>query len=124
HPELVAELGDQQLELLARSPHLVLVRDLIELASTLGATHAGALIEAADPDSDLAQAMLDLSGEVLGQDLPDPQAEWNDALRQIELQAVQDQCSQLIAGGLLTEDDQRRYQALSRRLARLKAGQG
>uniref|UniRef100_UPI00333F3F7B DNA primase n=1 Tax=Castellaniella defragrans TaxID=75697 RepID=UPI00333F3F7B len=122
HPELVAELGDQQLELLARSPHLILVRDLIELASTLGAAHAGALIEAADPESDLAQAMLDLSGEVLAQDLPDPQAEWNDALRQIELQAVQDQCQQLIAGGLRSEEEQRRYQALSRRLARLKAG--
>ncbi len=124
HPRLVAELGDQQLELLARSPHLVLVRDLIELASTRGATHAGALIEAAEPDSDLAQAMLDLSGELLGQDLPDPQAEWNDALRQIELQTVQDQCRQLIEGGLRSEEDQRRYQALSRRLARLKSGQG
>ncbi|MER1968279.1 DNA primase [Castellaniella sp. GW247-6E4] len=124
HPQLVAELGDQQLELLARSPHLVLVRDLIELAGTCGATHAGALIEAAEPDSDLAQAMLDLSGEVLGQDLPDPQAEWNDALRQIELQAVQDQCNRLIDGGLHSKEDQQRYQALSRRLSRLKSGQG
>ncbi len=124
HPELVAQLGDQQLELLARSPHLVLVRDLIDLASTLGATHAGALIEAADPDSDLAQAMLDLSSELLGQDLPDPQAEWNDALRQIERVAIQDQCDQLVAGGLQSVADQQRYQALSQRLARLKAGQG
>ncbi|HUH41139.1 MAG TPA: DNA primase, partial [Castellaniella sp.] len=124
YPQLVADLGDQQLELLARSPHLLLVRDLIALTSTLGATHAGALIEAADPDSDLAQAMLDLSGEVLGQDLPDPQAEWDDALLQIERQSVQEQCEQLISGGLHSEDERRRYQALSRRLSRLKSGQG
>lgn len=124
HPALVDGLGDQQLELLAHHPHLQLVRELVSLASACGARHAGALLEAADPDSDLAQAIQDLSTELLAQELPDPQAEWRDALRQIELQAVQQQCDRLIDTGLHDEDQRRRYQDLSRRLARLKAGTG
>lgn len=124
HPSLVAGLGDQQLELLAHHPHLGMVRQLVGLASTCGAAHAGALLQAADPESDLARAIQDLSTELMAQDLPDPQAEWDDALRAIERQSVQEQCDRLIASGLVTEDDRRRYQELSRRLARLKAGAG
>ncbi|MGB3276340.1 MAG: DNA primase [Castellaniella sp.] len=124
HPALVAGLGDQQLELLAHHPHLGMVRQLVGLASTCGAAHAGALLQAADPESDLARAIQDLSTELMAQDLPDPQAEWDDALRAIERQSVQEQCDRLIASGLVTEEDSRRYQGLSRRLARLKAGAG
>src|SRR5690606_12822376 len=78
----------------------------------------------AEPESDLARAIQDLSTELMAQDLPDPQAEWDDALRAIERQAVQDQCDRLIASGLATAEDRRRYQELSRRLARRKAGAG
>jgi len=124
HPALVDGLGDQQLELLAHHPHLHLVRELIGLASACGGRHAGALLEAADPDSDLAAAIRDLSTEVMAQELPDPQAEWRDALRQIELQAVQEQCDRLIEAGLGDEAQRRRYQDLSRRLARLKTRTG
>ncbi|WP_368642883.1 DNA primase [Castellaniella ginsengisoli] len=124
HPALVSGLGDQQLELLAHHPHLGLVRQLIGLASTCGAAHAGALLQAADPESDLARAIRDLSTELMAQDLPDPQAEWDDALRTIERQTVQEQCDRLIESGLATDEDRRRYQELSRRLARLKAGAG
>src|SRR5690606_31663337 len=49
HPGLVEHVGDQQLEILDNSPHLVLVRDLITLANISGARHAGALLEAAEP---------------------------------------------------------------------------
>jgi len=124
HPSLVSGLGDQQLELLAHHPHLGLVRQLIGLASTCGAAHAGALLQAADPESDLARAIQDLSTELMAQDLPDPQAEWDDALRLIERQTVQEQCDRLIESGLATAEDRRRYQELSRRLARLKASAG
>jgi DNA primase len=124
HPVLVERLGDQQLELLAQHPHLQLVRELVSLANTCGASHTGALLEAAEPGSDLAQAIRDLSTELMAQDLPDPQTEWNDALLVLERQAVQDQCDRLIESGLATEDQRRRYQDLSRRLARLKAGAG
>lgn len=120
HPQLVLDLGDQQLELLARSPHLVLVQELIALAGARGAAHAGALLEFAEPGSDLAQVLVDLSGELLEQDdLPDPQAEWNDALRQIELQVVRAEQNALIDSGLASDEARRRYQELGRRLARL-----
>ena len=79
------------------------------------------MLQAADPESDLARAIEDLSTELMAQDLPDPQAEWDDALRTIERQTVQEQCDRLIAAGLPTAEDRRRYQELSRRLARLKA---
>lgn len=119
-PQLVADLGDQQLELLARSPHLLLVQELIALVGETGACHAGALLESAEPESDLAQVLTDLSGELLEQDeLPDPQAEWNDALRQIELQVVRAEQNELIASGLSSEVDRTRYQDLGRRLGRL-----
>src|SRR5690606_17152920 len=44
HPELVDTMGDQQLEVLDKGPHLGLVRDLIMLAQTSGARHVGALL--------------------------------------------------------------------------------
>src|SRR5690606_1417839 len=89
HPRLVDGLGDQQLEILERGPHLRLVRDLIELAISSKARHAGALLQAAEPGSDLEQVLSGLGAQVLTQeDLPDPQAEWNDALQRIELDMI------------------------------------
>ncbi|MFW7343674.1 DNA primase [Pollutimonas sp. H1-120] len=121
HPELVASLGDQQLEILEHGPHLVLVRDLITLANLSGARHAGALLQAADPGSDL-QAVLDsLTPELLAQeDLPDPQAEWNDALRRIELEAIKAEQSALVEDGMKDEFSRKRYQELTRRIALLQ----
>lgn len=121
HPELVASLGDQQLEILEHGPHLVLVRDLITLANLSGARHAGALLQAADPGSDL-QAVLDsLTPELLAQeDLPDPQAEWNDALRRIELEAIKAEQSALVDDGMKDDFSRKRYQELTRRIALLQ----
>ena len=56
HPELVDSMGDQQRSDRPR-PHLGLVRDLIMLAQSSGARHVGALLEAAEPDSDLATVL-------------------------------------------------------------------
>jgi len=116
HPGLVEHLGDQQLEILDNSPHLVLVRDLITLANVSGARHAGALLEAADPDSDLADVLAPLTTELLGEeDLPDPLTEWNDALRRIELDAIKAEQSALVQSGLRDKASQQRYQELTRR---------
>src|SRR5690606_8934716 len=120
HPELVDQLGDQQLEILQQGPHLVLVRDLIALAHTSGARHVGALLQAADPAQELAQVLNSLSTELLDQDdLPDPLAEWNDAMHRIELEAIKAEQSELIAKGLKDEASRQRYQKLPRRLALL-----
>lgn len=117
HPDLVASLGDQQLEILEHGPHLVLVRDLIALANASGARHAGALLEAADPGSDLAMVLQSLTSELLAEeDLPDPQTEWNDALRRIELEAIKAEQSALVESGMKDDASRKRYQELSRRI--------
>ncbi|NYT66554.1 DNA primase [Alcaligenaceae bacterium] len=120
HPELVSAVGDQQLEILEHGPHLLLVRDLITLINSSGAQHVGALLQAADDGSDLAGVLSPLTTELLGHDdLPDPQTEWNDALRRIELDAIKAEQSALVASGLKDDVSQRRYHELTRRIALL-----
>lgn len=85
-----------------------------------GARHAGALLQAAEPGSDLAGVLASLSPELLAQEeLPDPRGEWNDALRRIELEAIKAEQSALVQAGLKDVSSQRRYQELTRRLALL-----
>jgi DNA primase len=99
---------------------LVLVRDFIALASGSGARHAGALLQAAEPGSDLEGVLASVSLELLAQeDLPDPVAEWNDALRRIELAAIKAEQSALIQEGLKDDASRKRYQELTRRIALL-----
>lgn len=122
HPELVTSLGDQQLEILEQGPHLVLVRDLIALANASGARHAGALLQAAEPGSDLEGVLASVSPELLAQeDLPDPQGEWKDAMRRIELEAIKAEQSALVATGLKDEVSRKRYHELTRRIALLNS---
>ncbi|MFF7398800.1 DNA primase [Achromobacter sp. NPDC008082] len=121
HPELVDSMGDQQLEVIDHGPHLGLVRDLIMLAQSSGARHVGALLEAAEPDSDLATVLKGLRADVLSQeDLPDPQTEWDDALRRIEFDSAKLEMAKLAAAGLATDEARKRYLELSSRLAVLK----
>src|SRR5690606_32801617 len=118
HPELVSGLGDQQLEILEHGPHLILVRELIALVNMTGARHAGALMQAAEPGSDLESVLVTLTPELLDQeDLPHPQIEWNDALRRIELEAIKAEQSALVEGGLRDDASRKRYQELTRRIA-------
>jgi len=123
HPELVGSLGEQQLEILDRGPHLKLVRELIALIAASGARHAGALLQAAEPGSDLEEVLSGLGPQVLAEeDLPEPQAEWNDALRRIELDLIKAEQTRLAMTGFANVADQRRYQELSRRRILLESG--
>ncbi|TCT05327.1 DNA primase [Paralcaligenes ureilyticus] len=120
HPGLVENLGDQQLEVLEHGPHLIMVRELLALAHASGARHVGALLQAADPGSDLAEVLSALSIELLSQDdLPDPQAEWNDALRHIEIDALRAEQSSLVQAGLHDDAARKRYQELTRQITLL-----
>lgn len=123
HPELVTSLGDQELEIVCRSPHLVLVRDLIALINGSGARHIGALLQATDPGTDLHGVLQSLSAELLADDdLPSPQAEFNDALRHIELAAVKAEQNTLIEAGLTDDAARKRYHELTRRITLLSGG--
>ena len=123
HPQLVKQLGDQQLEILERGPHLKLVRELIALIAAVDARHAGALLQAAEPGSDLEQVLSGLGPQVLAEeDLPDPQAEWNDALRRIELDMIKAEQTALVQRGLKEASERQRYQELNRRRILLETG--
>ncbi len=120
HPELVDQMGDQQLEVLERGPHLEMVRDLIVLAQSSGARHVGALIQAADPGGDLGVLMASVAADLMAQEvLPDPQKEWEDALRRIELESLRQEQGALIALGENNLQLQQKYGELSQRIARL-----
>ena len=120
HPELIDVMGEQQLELLERGPHLEMVRELIVLAQASGARHVGALIQASDPGADLGILMASVAADLMAQDpLPNPQAEWEDALRRIELESLKSEQESLIAGGLNNLQSQQNYRELSSRIVRL-----
>jgi len=120
HPELVDHMGDQQIEILASGPHLDMVRDLIVLIQSTGARHMGALIQAADPGADLGVLLASVAEDLMAQeDLPNPQSEWEDAIRRIELDALKAEQHALIEQGLNNLQSQQKYQELSQRITRL-----
>jgi DNA primase len=102
------------------------VRDLIVLAQRSGARHLGALLEAAEPESDIELVLRSMSADLLAEEeLPDPQAEWDDALHRIEFDAIKGEMAELVQSGLREQQERDRYQELSRRLAAIKhAGTG
>jgi DNA primase len=63
HPELIDDLGEQQLEILHRGPNLEMVRELIVLAQATGARHVGALIQVADPGADLGVLLASVAAD-------------------------------------------------------------
>jgi len=120
HPSLVEQMGDQQLELLEQGEHLEMVRDAIVLIQKTGARHVGALIEAADIGSDIGVLLVSIGADLMSQEeLPDPQAEWEDALRRIEIDNLKREQSELIGQGENNLQISAKYQELSRRIARL-----
>ncbi|UOD51267.1 DNA primase [Orrella daihaiensis] len=117
HPELAEQLGEQQLEVLEGNDNLILVKEFVLLVQATGARHLGALLEAADPDSDLAQVLTGLSGELMAQmDLPAPEAEWEDALARIELDSLKREQASLVTQGLGDQASIERYQELAKRI--------
>ncbi|MEI7570480.1 MAG: DNA primase, partial [Alcaligenaceae bacterium] len=120
HPELVDVMGEQQLEILERGPHLEMVRELIVLAQATGARHVGALIQASDPGADLGVLMASVAEDLMSQEpLPNPQGEWEDALRRIELESLKNEQQVLISEGLNNLQSQQIYRELSSRITRL-----
>ncbi|WP_081489274.1 hypothetical protein [Advenella kashmirensis] len=52
--------------------------------------------------------------------LPDPAAEWNDALRKIEFERLNQDKENLVVGGLKSAADRERYKAINARIRLLK----
>lgn len=120
HPELVDQMGEQQIEILARGPHLEMVRDLIVLIQATGARHVGALIQAADPGDDLGVLLVSAAEDLMAQEpLPNPQSEWEDAVRRIELDGLKAEQQALIGQGLNNLHAEQKYKELSQSITRL-----
>jgi len=117
HPALVDQIADQQLEVLSHSPHLVLVREFISLATSSGARHMGALLQAVDEGSDLHAILSSISVESIDmEELPHPLDEWNDALQRIEMDTLRSEQAKLVQEGLNNEPARQRYKALNKRI--------
>jgi DNA primase len=120
HPELIDHMGDHQLEVLQAGEHFDLVIEFIVLVKASKGRHLGALIEAADVESDLHQVLSRLASEVISQaDLPNPHIEWQDAMTRVELENLKREQQVLIARGLSQPKDNENYQELSRRIMSL-----
>jgi DNA primase len=90
------------------------------LIQATGARHVGALIQAADPGADLGILLVSVAEDLMSQEsLPNPQSEWEDALRRIELDSLKAEQQALIGLGLNNLASQQKYQELSQSITRL-----
>jgi len=124
HPDLALGLDAAQLELLHHDPHLSLIGALMDVIRISKAQHTGALlgaIQTLNVATDLAQVVRSLSVEVLQEDaLPDPKAEWQDALRRVALDAAKREQTALVDAGLHDAESRQRYETLTQRIKALQ----
>ena len=67
-----------------------------------------------------ADTMASVAADLMAQEpLPEPQAEWEDALKRIELDSLRHEQELLIRRGLNNLELQQNYRELSQRIARL-----
>lgn len=119
NPSLVTEIDANADQLLATAVGFEEVVDLLSLARSCGASHTGALIQAAE-GSPLAQPLvMAATATIYEEELPDPVGELKDALRQVELAQVRLEQSELVAGGVADPASKARYMELSQRIAAL-----
>jgi len=123
HPMLAQELDAARFELLRHHPDLRLVHALADVIRTSGAQHAGALLQAmqnAATDADLVAVVRSLGVEALNDEtLPDPQSEWNDALRRVAWLCARAEQQALINAGLSDQESRDRYHELQAHIAQL-----
>ena len=120
HPASVNELDDASETMLASTAGFETVRELVALVRTTGASHTGALIQAAEGTSLAQPLVMAATATIYEDELPDPAGELFDALRTIEFDAAAREQQALIAGGLTGDDAKARYLALKERMAELK----
>lgn len=119
-PDLAKSVGHEALEIIVQSPTLTLVQELIVLIHETQAQHLAALLQAVDPESELAHVLQGLATDLIKADEGlKLQAEWDGALHKIEIEVIKQEQSSLISTGLPDAASRQRYKDLSRRLAQL-----
>jgi len=124
NPSLAMRVTDEQRALLDAA-ELAPVAELIDLLREGGIVAPAMLVEATQ-SSPHANLFQQVAGEVLvgADDEQSAQADWTGAFLQLELVQVQSEYQRLTAGGARDENERRRFQELSRRLAELKGATG
>lgn len=117
HPELLTQITDWQLEILNRHPHYSLVTQFITIGISRGVGNSAALLRLLEEEPELHRIVLGLMREDLYETLPEPQVEWQDAMRSAELEDLKTEQAALVATGLRTVTEQNRYKILTERLA-------
>ncbi|MDO5666543.1 MAG: DNA primase [Alcaligenaceae bacterium] len=122
HPVILDKIGERQLEILRQHPHMEVVVDFIAFAFASGARHIGSLIQQAEQGSPLHQLLISLGRDNSTiESLPNPEAEWSDAIKRIELDNLEAEIATLIGSGIETDDQRKRYLAVLARYNFLKS---
>ena len=122
HPVILEKIGERQLEILRQHPHMDIVVEFIAFAFTSGARHIGSLIQQAEHGSPLHQLLISLGKDSSTiESLPNPEAEWSDAIRKIELENLEAEIKTLISSGMENDKQRKRYLAVLARYNFLKS---
>lgn len=122
HPVLLDGIGERQLEILRQHPHMEVVVEFIAFAFACGARHIGSLIQQAEQGSPLHQLLISLGRDSSTiESLPNPEAEWRDSIKRIELENLEAEIKTLIGSGMETDNERKRYLAVLARYKFLKS---
>lgn len=122
YPTILDKIGERQLEILRHHPHMDVVVEFIVFAFKSGARHIGSLIQQAEQGSPLHQLLISLGKDSSNlETLPNPEAEWNDAIKKIELENLEAEIEKLISSGMKTDNERKRYLAVLARYNFLKS---
>lgn len=122
HPAILDRISERQLEILRQHPHMDVVVEFIAFAFSSGARHIGSLIQRAEQGSPLQQLLISLGKDnSTTESLPNPESEWSDAIKKIELENLETEITTLIDSGIETDNERKRYLAVLARLNFLKS---
>lgn len=122
HPIILDKIGERQLEILRQHPHMEVVVEFIAFAFASGARHIGSLIQQAEQGSPLHQLLISLGKDSSTiESLPNPEAEWSDAIKKLELENLEAEIKTLIGSGMETDNERKRYLAVLARYNFLKS---
>ena len=122
YPQLVGSVEAREWACLANDEGYAVVRELLQVLQRAPANHTGSVLQAVAGtplEPALAEAASDL---LLIDDLPEPQAELRDTLRNIALQRLLREQAECVAQAGTEPAALQRYAELGKEIARLKQG--
>lgn len=122
HPELVREVDATQVQRMQHMSGFESVLALIDLVRATGAHHTGSVLQAAAGTPLEPVLAQEAAQTLLVEELPEPAAELRDALRIINLRALQAEQKRLAEAAAFSPDALARYAQVSQEIAALMRG--